>query len=100
MSDEATIRAALARVPDPELAESIVDLGLVAAVACTPEQWQVTLIPTSATCPMTDVLLEDAEAALAAIAPPGVAVDVQMDWETPWSPDRMTPALRQRLGWA
>ncbi|MCA0175556.1 MAG: iron-sulfur cluster assembly protein [Proteobacteria bacterium] len=97
---EAAIRAALARVPDPELAESIIDLGLVAAVACDPGRWQVTLIPTSATCPMADALLEDAQAALAAIAPADVTVSVQMDWDTPWSPDRMAPALRQRLGWA
>lgn len=94
-----TLRAALHTVPDPELAESIVDLGLVKHIGIGDRRVDVVLIPTSATCPMGDLLIEDATAALRAACPPGWAVAVSFDWDTPWHPGRMSPALQLRFGW-
>lgn len=91
--------AALRRVPDPELAESIVDLGLIDTLALADGQLTVRLIPTSATCPMADVLIDDVAAALQPLCPDGVELQVTMDWDATWTPERMTPALRQRFGW-
>ena len=91
--------AALAAVQDPEIGESIVDLGLVRALTVADGQVLATLVPTSATCPMVDVLVEDAEAALRAACLPGWAVTVDVDWDTPWQPDGLSPALKARFGW-
>ncbi|MBP6900788.1 MAG: metal-sulfur cluster assembly factor [Burkholderiaceae bacterium] len=92
--------AALRRVADPELGESIVDLGLVASLQIDAQGAQLTLIPTSATCPMLDLLVDDAGQALVDVLPAGAAVEVDVDWDTPWSPERMSPALRTRFGWS
>lgn len=102
MNDEtliAAVHTALRRVPDPELAESIVDLGLVDEVVVADGQLSVRLIPTSATCPMADVLVDDVAAALQPLCGEALDLRVTMDWDATWTPERMTPALRQRFGW-
>ena len=93
------VMAALATVDDPEMGENLVDLGVVGAVRIDGASVAVTLIPTSATCPMADVMVDDALTAVQRVCPPGTTVDVQMDWDTEWSPDRLAPALRARFGW-
>ncbi|TXI60726.1 MAG: metal-sulfur cluster assembly factor [Limnohabitans sp.] len=95
----AAARSALAQVLDPEIGENLVDLGVVADVALHGQVLRVTLIPTSATCPMADVMKDDAAEAVQHVCPPGVEVRVDMDWDTVWSPDRMSPTLRERFGW-
>lgn len=102
MNDEtliAAVHTALRRVPDPELAESIVELGLIDAVTLADATLTVRLIPTSATCPMADVLIDDVAAALQPLCPEGIGLVVDMDWDATWTPQRMSPALRQRFGW-
>jgi metal-sulfur cluster biosynthetic enzyme len=91
--------AALRRVDDPELGENLVDLGVVGGIAITDSAVVIMLIPTSATCPMADVMLNDAEAAVQAICPAGFTAQADMDWNTPWSPERLSPELRERFGW-
>ncbi|MEI2677949.1 MAG: metal-sulfur cluster assembly factor [Burkholderiaceae bacterium] len=96
---EAVIRLALHEVLDPEMGESIVDLGLVQRIGIEPRRVHVTLIPTSATCPMSEVLLEDATEAVRRACPSGTEVEVDLDWQTPWEPHRMSPELKVRFGW-
>lgn len=93
------LMTALRRVADPELAESIVELGLVERIAVEDAQLLVVIVPTSATCPMADVLLDEVAATLAPLCPPALTLTVRMDWDAVWSPERMSPALRQRFGW-
>ena len=90
-----SIRTALHEVLDPELGESIVDLGLVQRIGIEPGFVRVVLIPTSATCPMSAVLLEDAADAVRKACPAGTRVD----WDTRWEPQRMSPELKVRFGW-
>lgn len=98
--DDAAVLAALRDVIDPELGESVVDLGLVEAIAIGPGRLRVTLLPTSASCPMADLLLDEAEAALARLgARHGVEAEAVMDWEGVWDPRRLSPELRTRFGW-
>ena len=99
MELQETVMAALATVDDPEMGENLVDLGVVGGVHIDGTSVAVTLIPTSATCPMADVMVDDALAAVQRACPPGTTVDVQMDWDTAWSPARLAPALRERFGW-
>ena len=92
---------ALAAVNDPELGESIVALGLVAELTlhAAEAQARLVLIPTSSTCPMLDVLVDDSASALESVLPGDWTVTVVIDWNTPWSPERLAPALRARFGW-
>jgi len=94
------ILAALRRVVDPEVAMSIVDVGLVYGVAVTAERVKVLLTMTSAACPVTDLILDEVGAELDHVAPPGVPVDVCLVWEPPWTPERMSPQARSRFGWS
>jgi metal-sulfur cluster biosynthetic enzyme len=96
---EAGVRQALQAVVDPEVGESIVELGLVDQVHLASGRIEVVLVPTSATCPMADVLLEDATEAVQHLAGPAVSVRVRLDFEQVWTPERMSPALRERFGW-
>ncbi len=97
--DEAKVREALHQVLDPEMGESIVDLGLVHAIDIRPGRVQITLIPTSATCPMGELLAEDAGEAVRQVCPRGTLVEVMIDWDTPWDAQRMHPGLKSHFGW-
>jgi metal-sulfur cluster biosynthetic enzyme len=92
------ILAALHEVLDPEVGESIVDLGLVERIELQPSQVNVTLVPTSATCPMTDAIVEQAIAAVQQLYPAS-EVNVDIDWNAQWTPQRMSETLRRAFGW-
>lgn len=96
---KARIAAALRRVVDPEVAMSIVDVGLVYGVTVTPERLHVRLTMTSAACPVADVIVADVERELDDIAPPELAVDVELVWDPPWTPDRMSEGAKRFMGW-
>jgi metal-sulfur cluster biosynthetic enzyme len=93
------VRDALAEVVDPEMALDIVNLGLVYGVAATPERVDVSLTMTSAACPVTELIVEDVRAVLARTLGPAVDIAVEVVWQPPWSPQRMSPAARAALGW-
>jgi metal-sulfur cluster biosynthetic enzyme len=93
------ILEALTRVVDPEVAMSIVDVGLVYGVTVDNEKVHVLLTMTSAACPVTDVIVEEAEGELDRIAPPELAVHVELVWDPPWTMDRMSARARIFMGW-
>lgn len=93
------VHAALQTVMDPEIGESIAELGLVETVRFVDNGVEIVLIPTSAVCPMAEVLLDDTHAAVQKVLPPGQTVDVTLDFRVAWSPRRMSPALQARFGW-
>ena len=99
MPDEDTVRDALRQVDDPEAGMNVVDLGLVYAIQVTADAVQVDMTMTSAACPMADLIVERARSAIAAIVPPGTAVDVRLVWDPPWTPDKMTGFAREHFGW-
>jgi metal-sulfur cluster biosynthetic enzyme len=90
---------ALERVVDPEVALSITDLGLIYGVTATPGAVHVLMTMTSAACPVTDVIIEDVEVELARVLPAGCSVDVELAWEPPWSPDRMSADAKRFMQW-
>ena len=97
-SDDA-VREALRQVDDPEAGMNIVDLGLVYGVEVSGNAIDIDLTMTTAACPMTDLIVEQARDAVAAITPRGVAVNVRLVWDPPWTPDRMTGIAREHFGW-
>ena len=98
--DEELVRDALRQVMDPEAGMNIVDLGLVYGIETGDAGVQVQMTITSAACPMADLIVGDAHAALAGTLPPGTPVEIEMVWDPPWTPDRMSGLARDHFGWA
>ncbi|MBI5256329.1 MAG: metal-sulfur cluster assembly factor [Burkholderiales bacterium] len=93
------ITEALRRVIDPEMALSIVDIGLVYRVAVLADRVQVAMTMTSAACPVADLLVSEVEAALDALLPVDLAIQVELVWEPAWTPERMSPDARRFMRW-
>ena len=95
--DPALLREALKQVIDPEIYENIVDLGLVYDVEVAPaDQVCVTMTLTTPHCPMGPQIIEDVEKTMKEAG--AGKVHVELTWEPPWTPDRMTDALKAQLG--
>lgn len=96
--DDADVLEALRAVNDPELGINIVDLGLVYRAERRSDGISVAMTLSTPTCPLSEMMLEEAREALAARFPEVHAIDVELVWEPPWSPERMSPAARRQLG--
>jgi metal-sulfur cluster biosynthetic enzyme len=99
LPDDDAVREALRRVEDPEAGMNIVDLGLVYAVDVGAGAVRVDLTMTTAACPMADMIVDGARDAIMAIVPAGTTVGVQLVWDPPWTPDKMTGIAREHFGW-
>jgi metal-sulfur cluster biosynthetic enzyme len=84
-------------VMDPEIQVNIVDLGLVRSVIVDPSgATKVVVTPTMPQCPATKAIVEDIRKAV--MADPGVSsLDLTLDLKTPWSWDRVSPQMRERI---
>jgi metal-sulfur cluster biosynthetic enzyme len=91
--------AALTRVVDPEVAMSIVDVGLIYGVTVTDEKLHVRLTMTSAACPVADLIIDEVETELDRVAPQELLIEVELVWEPPWSADRMSERARRFMQW-
>jgi metal-sulfur cluster biosynthetic enzyme len=89
--------AALGDVWDPELGLDVVSLGLVYDVRVTGDDVQVDMTLTTPGCPVSEQLPAEAEAAVRA-ALPEADVTVNVVWEPPWTPERLSPVALERLG--
>lgn len=96
---EARVLKALSGVVDPELGCNVVDLGLVYGVEVTDCQVRVDMTMTTAACPLGDYLATEAEMHIRRELPEMRSVRVNLVWEPPWSPEKMSGAARERLGW-
>ena len=95
--NEDTLREALRQIVDPELDCNIVDLGLVYDIAINSASVTVTMTLTTPGCPMHKSIAGGVKCALLDLA--GVEeVEVQIVWEPPWTPARMTEHGRHRTG--
>ncbi len=99
---EEQVLDALRGVYDPEIPANIVELGLVylAAVEAAPgggTRAIVRMTLTAPGCGVGPMILEDARSRVAAI--PGVVqADVELVFEPPWDPSKMSDAARLQLG--
>ena len=93
--DVADVEECLRDVIDPELGINVVDLGLLYGVSIEPDGTVVLdMTLTTAACPLTDVIEEQAQQALSLIAD---KVRIQWVWLPPWGPDKITPEGREQL---
>lgn len=100
MLTEKEVRTVLRGVIDPEIGMNIVDLGLVYGVEISDNRLHIDLTMTTPACPMGEMILDDVHEALAALAPTGVEIDIELVWDPPWSPDKMSEHARKHLGWS
>ena len=91
------VRSALSTVEDPELGLDIVSLGLVYAVERDGDHVRVVHTLTSMGCPLGPVIERDIDDALAAVDGVG-SVDVQLVFDPPWSPEKMSDDAKFLLG--
>ena len=89
------VEEAMRDVVDPELGINVVDLGLVydARVDETDAGLVVTTL-TSAACPLTDVIEDQTNQAMAGIAS---STKINWVWMPPWGPDKITDEGREQL---
>jgi metal-sulfur cluster biosynthetic enzyme len=90
---------ALRRVVDPEVALNIVDVGLVYGVTISERTLHARVTMTSAACPMSDVVVQDIEKELDAVTPDDLRLQVELVWDPPWTPDRMSQSAKRFMGW-
>ena len=88
----------LKEVYDPEIPVNVVDLGLIYGIDIDPENHvRVEMTLTAAGCGMGPFIAQQAEWAIADLE--GVKdVDVEITFEPPWSPDKITDDGRKLLG--
>lgn len=92
----------LRTVYDPEIPVNVVDLGLIYQCQAQPlegggQRVAIKMSMTAPGCGMGDLLKEEARAKVQVL--PGVAeVEVELVWEPPWDPSRMSEAARLQLG--
>ncbi len=90
---------ALRRVIDPELGLGIVDLGLVYDARVENGRATIRMTTTTPACPIGAYLVEEIRWALLDL--PGIVdVDLEITYDPPWSPDRMSEAAKALLGWS
>jgi metal-sulfur cluster biosynthetic enzyme len=90
---------ALRTVNDPEVGLNVVDLGLVYQVEVEGADVRVELTMTSPACPLADVIVDNAVTAIRAVAPEAGKIDIEVVWDPPWTPDRMSEVARAMFGW-
>lgn len=96
------VLAALKNCYDPEIPVNIVDLGLIYDVRFEPapegqQDVTVEMTLTAQGCPAHVSISEDVKSRLQQI--PGVrSGNVNVVWNPPWSPERLSPAARKQLG--
>jgi len=87
----------LREVYDPEIPVNIVDLGLVYDVKVDGATCNVTMTLTSQACPEAKTIPDVVRRRCNSVA--GIEqVNVNVVWDPPWTPQRISPAGREILG--
>ena len=89
---------ALRQVEDPELGMDIVELGLLYDVEVEGPKVKVIHSLTSMGCPAGPMIQEDMHAVVAAMSPDVEDVEIELTWDPPWTPDRMSDDAKFILG--
>ncbi len=95
---ESQVIEVLRTVYDPEIPVNIYDLGLVYDVEVTPAGVvNIVMTLTSPACPVAESLPAEVRARVGAIK--GVSeVHIEIVWEPPWTPERMSETAKLDLG--
>ena len=87
----------LKEIIDPEIPFNIVDLGLVYDVQNLDGRVELKMTLTTPGCGMGPYMVQQAQDKLGALK--GVtSVDVEIVWDPPWNPERISNEVKQQLG--
>jgi FeS assembly SUF system protein len=97
--NEAEVMDALHECYDPEIPVNIVDLGLIYEVNVDDEAGAVHILMTLTAlgCPMAGEVIEEVEMRVTQVENVK-SCKVEMTFDPPWSPDRMTEDAKWELG--
>ncbi len=94
-ANAADVEEALRDVIDPELGINVVDLGLVYGIALDQDRHAVIdMTLTSAACPLTDVIEDQAASSLDGLVD---GFRINWVWMPPWGPERITDDGRAQM---
>jgi len=100
MASEKEVMEKLSEVQDPELGLDIVSLGMIYKVgiekAGDAEKVHITMTFTTPACPMIAFIVHQMEEKVREL--PGAEPDIEIVFDPPWSPDRMSRKAKLRLG--
>jgi FeS assembly SUF system protein len=89
---------ALKEIYDPEIPVNIYDLGLIYGVDITGDgHTAVTMTLTTPNCPVAESMPGEVEMRVAAVPGVGVA-EVNLVWDPPWDPAKMSDEAKLELG--
>jgi len=83
-------------IVDPEIGINVVDLGLVYRAERMADAIDVAMTMTSRSCPLGEMMLEEARSALSQHFP-GLSIATSLVWDPPWTPEMMTMQGRESL---
>ena len=87
----------LQTIHDPEIPVNIYDLGLVYNVEISNAHAIVTMTLTTPNCPVAESMPGEIEMRVAAV--PGVgSAEVNLVWDPPWDPQKMSDEAKLELG--
>ena len=87
---------ALRNCYDPEIPVNIVELGLIYGVAIVEDNVKVRMTLTTMGCPAHAYLMHQVQTEIEKL--PGVkTAEVEIVWDPPWTPDKMSPEAKKRL---
>lgn len=89
----------LRKVDDPEIGINIVDLGLVYGVSIVDTDIHIQMTMTTPACPLHSYLSKTSQEAIRKRFPEVNAVNVELVWDPPWEPAKMSQAAKRQLGW-
>jgi metal-sulfur cluster biosynthetic enzyme len=97
MPSKEEVLEALRQVEDPELGMDVVDLGLVYEVELEGSKAKVLYSLTSMGCPAGQLIAQDMDRVTREV--PGIEdVDLELTFDPPWTPDRMSEDAKFILG--
>ena len=97
MVTEEQVYNALRTCYDPEIPVNIVDLGLIYEVTVKDDNVNVVMTLTARGCPLHGLISQEVRVRLASI--PGIkSANVQVVWDPPWDPSRLSEAAKKMLG--
>ncbi|WP_455283689.1 metal-sulfur cluster assembly factor [[Eubacterium] cellulosolvens] len=88
---------ALKECYDPEIPVNVWDLGLIYDVSVDGEKVHVKMTLTAPGCPMHTFISQEVKEKLQSISGVNEAT-VEVVWDPPWTPDKMSPQAKAQLG--
>ncbi|MHB1435709.1 MAG: metal-sulfur cluster assembly factor [Thermoplasmata archaeon] len=95
---ERAITENLKKIYDPEIPMNIVDLGLIYGFEWKGDDVTLHMTLTAPGCPVAGILAEEVKAAIEKV--PNIhSATVDLVWEPPWTPDRMSEFAKRQFGY-